>query len=282
MMLKQRNTGKRRRSWYARTSQLVLLGATLSHAVVCGAGEPAQGATAVTTDRAPADNSQTIIIGFLGGFVSRNSPVRSEVKMAEQLRAAYPGSAHVETFENRRRNDAYRQILKFIAADREGAPSEEQKRRARIILYGHSWGGTAAVALARRLQRDGIPVLLTVQIDSVKHLGVDDSIIPANVAKAANFYQTGGLLRGRKEIRAADPSRTRILGNYRYDYATNPVECHGYPFWDRWFTKSHMQIECDPKVWGAVESLIRAELPPDATQPVAPPATHQNSGESYF
>jgi pimeloyl-ACP methyl ester carboxylesterase len=276
MMPNQTNTGKRRRSWFARTSLLVLVGAILSHAVVGAAREPRQGATAVTTDPAPGDNPQTIVIGFLGGYVSRNSPTRSEVKMAQHLRAAYPGSAHVETFENRRRKDAYRQILKFIAASGEATPSEEQKRRARIILYGHSWGGTAAVALARRLQQDGIPVLLTVQIDSVKHLGVDDSIIPANVAKAANFYQTGGLLRGRKEIRAADPSRTRILGNYRYDYGKNPVECHGYPFWDRWFTKSHMQIECDPKVWGEVESLIRAELPPDAAAHVAPPATKRN------
>jgi hypothetical protein len=60
-------------------------------------------------------------------------------------------------------------------------------------------------------RRATIPVLLTVQIDSVKHLGVDGPIIPPNVAKAADFHQTGGLLRGRKEIRAADASRTRIL-----------------------------------------------------------------------
>ena len=196
--------------------------------------------------------------------MSGDTPDRNEVRMAEHLRATYPKNVRVETFANRELNDAYKEILKLIAGGRDGNPSEEQKRRARIILYGHSWGGTATIALARKLQANGIPVLLTIQIDSVEHFGVDDSVIPSNVAKAANFYQTGGLLHGREQIRAADPSRTSILANSRYDYVKNPVQCHGYPFWDRWFSKTHMQIECDPKVWGEVESLIRAELPPAA------------------
>jgi len=227
---------------------------------------------ASTTEAAASNGSPTIIIGFLGGYVSGDSPIRSEVKMAERLRAAYPQTVHAQTFANRDMDNAYQEILKFISGSHQGKISSEEKQKARIIVYGHSWGGTAALALARKLQKEGIPVLLTVQVDSVEHWHVDDSVIPANVAKAVNFYQSGGMLHGRQKITAADPARTQILGNYRYDYSKNPVECHGYPFWDRWFSKTHMEIECDPKVWNEVESLIRSELPP----PTAAAEVHKN------
>jgi pimeloyl-ACP methyl ester carboxylesterase len=224
-------------------------------------------APAGKVEGAAGKGSPTIIVGFLGGYVSGKSPIRSEVKMAARLRADYPGSIRVETFANRDMSGAYDQILKFISANQQGKPTDEEKHRARIIVFGHSWGGTATVELARRLQKVGIPVLLTIQIDSVKHWYVDDSVIPANVEKAANFYQNNGMLRGRAKISAADPAHTNILGNYRFDYVKNPVACQGYPFWDRWFSKTHMEIECDPKVWKEVESLIRSELPPPAPAP---------------
>jgi hypothetical protein len=213
----------------------------------------------------PRSDQQTIVVGFLGGYVPHDSPIRSEVKMANRLRADYPDSVRVETYENRRMNAAYQEVLKFISGGNAAKVSDEDKRRARIIIYGHSWGGGAAIALARKLEKQGIPVLLTLQIDSIGHWWANDSLIPANVEKAANFYQSNGLLRGQKLIRAADPSRTQILGNKAYDYRAHPVQCHGYPFWDRWFTKTHMEIECDPAVWGEVESLIRSELGPPKT-----------------
>jgi len=49
--------------------------------------------------------------------------------------------------------------------------------------------------MARLLEKDGIPVLLTVQVDSVSK-GQDDKLISANVAQAINFYQIDGLLHG--------------------------------------------------------------------------------------
>jgi hypothetical protein len=118
------------------------------------------------------------------------------------------------------------------------------------------------VTLANQLNRDGVPVLLTVQVDSVEKSGEDDSVIPANVAQAVNFYQGDGLIHGRPAIRAADPARTQILGNFRQDYAAKPSRCDAYPWWDRFLMKSHVEIECDPRVWKQVESLIRSKLPP--------------------
>jgi len=86
-------------------------------------------------------------------------------------------------------------------------------------------------------------------------------MIPANVAQAANFYQAHGIVRGDHDIRAADPARTRIIGNFQFNYETSPLKCSDYPWYDRIFVKPHTQIECDPMIWARVESLIRASLP---------------------
>ena len=187
--------------------------------------------------------------------------VHSAVQVAAHLRRDYPSGVYVEVIENRRREKAYADIVRFVDTDRNGTLSATEKRNARIILYGHSWGASEAVALARDLEREGIPVLLTVQVDSVPKPGENDQVIPANVAEAANFYQPNGFLHGRRQIRAADPARTHIIGNFRFDYKANPIDCKQYPWYDRVFMKSHTEIECDPRVWTQVESLIHSRLP---------------------
>jgi hypothetical protein len=203
----------------------------------------------------------TIVIGFLGGFVRHDDAVHSEVQLAQRLRNEYPTSVRVEAFENRRREDAHKLILSFLAADGNGKLTDERKRAARVILYGHSWGANAVVALARDLQTDGIPVLLTVQVDSIAKNGQNDGVIPGNVAQAVNFYQDKGFLHGQPQIRAADATRTQILGNFRMDYAANPIACPQYPWFDKIFMRSHIEIECDPSVWQRIETLIREQLP---------------------
>ena len=86
-------------------------------------------------------------------------------------------------------------------------------------------------------------MLLTIQVDSVAKLGEDDRWIPANVSQAVNFYQGDGLIHGRPAIRAADPARTQILGNFRQDYAAKPSRCDAYPWWDRFLMKSHVEMK---------------------------------------
>jgi hypothetical protein len=168
----------------------------------------------------------------------------------------------VETFESYRGARARRKILELLDANHSGTLTTEEEKNARIIIYGHSWGGSESLVLARALEKDGIPVLLTLQVDSVARTGINDTVIPANVAQAVNFYQSHGLLRGHHDIRAADPARTRIIGNFRFDYETSPLRCSEYPWYDRFLVKPHTQIECDPNVWNQVESLIRLNLPP--------------------
>jgi hypothetical protein len=202
-----------------------------------------------------------IVIGFVGGFIEPDNLVHSEVQLAARLRKAYPMGVDVETFGSHPGKKAEQKVLSLLGTNHDGPLTLKEKQNARIIIYGHSWGGSEAIVLARELQKDGIPVLLTIQVDSVSKLHQNDAIIPANVAQAANFFQPHGLLHGQPEIRAADPAHTRIIGNFQFDYKGNAYKCEGYPWYDRFFVKSHTQIECDPNVWKQAEGLIRSELP---------------------
>jgi hypothetical protein len=232
--------------------------------VLCVATVLAQGQV-VSDPSLPAIRASTvspaIVVGFVGGFIAHDNPVHSEVQLAARLRQEYPTGVNVETFESYHGGSARGAILKLLDANHDGTLTAEEKQNARIILYGHSWGGWASISLARALERDGIPVLLTVQVDSVTAFWRNDTTIPANVAQAVNFYQPHGLVRGHHDIRAADAARTRIIGNFQFDYTTSSLSCAEYPWYDRIVVKPHTQIECDPIVWGQVESLIREHLP---------------------
>jgi hypothetical protein len=201
-----------------------------------------------------------IVVGFLGGFIKHDNLVHSEVQLAERLRKQYPAGVHVDTFESYRGEKARQKILELLDTDHDGTLSADEKQCARIILYGHSWGASEAIALARQLKKDGIHVLLTVQVDSINKMGQNDEVIPVNVAQAANFYQPNGMLHGEREIRPADPARTQIIGNFRFNYRSSRYSCNEYPWFDRVLMKQHTQIECDPKVWAQVESLIRSNI----------------------
>jgi len=213
-----------------------------------------------------ADANETmppvIVIGFVGGFIRHDDPVHSEVQLAARLRKAYPSGVDVETFESYHGENAVKKILSLLNTNHDGNLTLREKQNARIILYGHSWGASEAIAVARELEKDGIPVLLTIQVDSISKIRQNDEVIPANVAKAANFYQPGGFVHGQSAIRAADPTRTKIIGNFRFDYKASPYTCNEYPWYDRIFVKPHTQIECDPNVWKQAEDLIRKDLPP--------------------
>ena len=201
-----------------------------------------------------------IVVGFLGGFIKHDNLVHSEVQLAARLRKEYPAGVDVETFESYRGEKARQKILELLDTDHDGTLTAEEKQDAQIILYGHSWGASESITLARQLKKDGIPVLLTIQVDSVSKIGQNDGVIPTNVAQAANFYQPSGIVHGKREIRPADPAHTRIIGNFRFDYHASPYSCNAYPWFDRLLAKRHTQIECDPKVWDQVESLIRSNI----------------------
>jgi hypothetical protein len=201
-----------------------------------------------------------VVVGFVGGFVHHDDPVHQEVQLAAHLRQVYPSGVAVEMFANSSGRLAHREILRLLDNDGDGILSPAEKSGARVVLFGHSWGASETVATARRLEKDGIPVLLTIQVDSVSKPGSDDRTIPANVAQAVNFYQLDGMLHGEREILAADPAKTQILGNFRLHYKTHSANPEHYPWYARLFMRPHIEIESDPAVWNRIESLVRATL----------------------
>jgi pimeloyl-ACP methyl ester carboxylesterase len=164
-------------------------------------------------------------------------------------------------FANHDPRSALRTVLQLLDVDGDGRLSDSEKRAARIVIYGHSWGASETVTLARRLNDLGIPVLLTIQIDSIEKANENDRSIPPNVREAVNFYQAQGLLHGRSSIAAMDPAQTTILGNFQSSYREHPVRCKGYPWFARVFMRPHIEIENDPSVWTRIVALIRSKMP---------------------
>jgi len=203
---------------------------------------------------------KTIVIGFVGGFVKHDDSKHPEVQFAGYLRDRYPSAVHAEVFSNHDGQKALRQVVSLLDTNSDGALSAAEKDQARIIIYGHSWGASETVAFARELAQKGIPVLLTIQVDTIAKPGQNVSVIPPNVATAVNFYQPGGLLHGHPEILPADPVRTKILGNFRMTYEGHPINCDNYSWFARTFNKPHHEIENDPRVWDQAASLIESEL----------------------
>ncbi len=214
-----------------------------------------------------SENSHVIVVGFLGGFVHRDDPNHPEVRLIRELRQEYPGGGYFGLFENSNIDEAYQTIVRELKVGDGNPVSENKGQRARIVLFGHSWGASAVVRLARRLNRGGIAVALTVQVDSVARPFSNDGIIPPNVSEAANFYQDHGLIHGRSRITAADSERTRIIGNFRREYRTEPASCRNFPWYSRLFTKGHIAIECDPNVWFEVKTLLEHHLSTETVTP---------------
>jgi hypothetical protein len=201
-----------------------------------------------------------IVIGFVGGFVKHDDLNHPEVHFAALLRADYPPTIHAEVFANHEGKKALYRVLQWLDTNSDGVISLSEKAQSDIIVYGHSWGASQTVTLARELGRRGIPVVLTIQIDSVRKPGQNDSTIPPNVRNAINFYQTKGLIHGRQTIRAADPKLTNVFANVEITYRNHEINCDNYPWLARHVNRGHHEIENDPVVWDQIGWLIDSEL----------------------
>lgn len=204
------------------------------------------------TTTTPLVQGSTLVVGFLGGYERWNDEHRSVRQLVLRLRER-PG-VYAESVENHRRRVALTLIEHALDTNGDGRLDAEERAAARVILFGQSWGGGAAIATARDLDRLGVPVLLTVQVDSV---GVHDGVIPANVHAAVNFFQHDpGTIQGRRVIRAADPAQTAILGNFESTYLFRSVDESDASWARRTFGGSHAKMELDPAVWARVEQYI--------------------------
>ncbi len=163
---------------------------------------------------ARSGSCKILVAGFAGGLDTPNNRFSGVVKIRKQLQALNNPELCVKTFSAYHWMGAYHWIAEYFPSEREGHLSNEEIQSGpKIILYGHSLGGWACLSLARLLDTKGIPVELTVQIDSV---GFTDSVVPPNVKAAANFYHRATLpFLTRQNVRAENENSTQVLGNSR-------------------------------------------------------------------
>jgi hypothetical protein len=269
---------KDRRNWKLATLVLVLAAMVLKAPDIARSQEPALLAASSSAEAGSTviahSTRNVIVIGFVGGFVSRNDTRHPEVTFAAYLRDRYP-SIHAEVFGNHHGQEALHNVVSLLDTDHDGVLSPLEKEQATVIIYGHSWGATETVAFARELGQMGIPVELTIQVDTIGKPGHKASTISPNVASAINFYQIRGPLHGQPEIIAADPARTKILGNIRMTYEDRPINCDNYSWYSRTLNKPHHKIENDFRVWDELASLIDTDLPgtPSKVQAPSPSAS---------
>jgi hypothetical protein len=205
------------------------------------------------TTPTPLSEKAILILGFMGGRDAWDTD-NSLRKLALKLRSANNPLVYVETVENGQRALAIKLIRTAFDRNQDGRLDQQECASAPLILYGQSFGGAAIVKLARQLKDMGMPVLLTVQVDSV---GRGDKIIPSNVARAANLFQENGLIiRGESPIVAEDPARTTIIGNFQFDYSQKTIDISRVPWYKKLFRVAHSKMEHDPDVWTKVEELI--------------------------
>ena len=201
----------------------------------------------------PLQQNEILILGFMGGREPWNNDKRGVRRLALKLRSMYSPDIRVETVENKKRKLAIELILNAFDGNRDGKLDEQEVASVRLILYGQSFGGAAVVKLARQLKWMGVPVLLTVQVDSVVR---DDGVIPPNVLRAANLFQDNGFIRGEPEIRAENPAKTTIIGNFKFDYENKKIDISKVSWGKKVFRVAHTKMEYDPEVWAKVEELI--------------------------
>ena len=202
-----------------------------------------------------------LIVGFMGGRVRPDNLLHQEAVIARDLREPASQNLHVLVFANHNGGTALKTILDLVDQDGDHRISEAERSSVDIAIYGHSWGASETIALARSLQAEGIPAALTVQVDSVQKSGENDEAIPSNVRQAVNLYQRDGLLRGRASIHAEDVTKTRILANEQYHYgADHTVDITRFPWFARTFMRQHIMIENDPVVWARVEGYLKQAM----------------------
>lgn len=199
----------------------------------------------------PLAGGSTLVVGVVGGWERWDAEQRIIRRIALRLRERKLPGVWVETVENHKLGLGEELIRKAFPN-----PAD-----ARLVVYGQSLGGPAAVQLARRLHEGGYGVRRLVVIDCV---GDGGEVIPPNVGSALNLYQRDSWwpVVGAKRIRAEDPARTEILGNEQFRYRGKRIEMPGEPWIRRTFMRGHLKMEYDPAVWQLVEERLAEAIEP--------------------
>jgi hypothetical protein len=204
--------------------------------------------TARSSKTAPLEESSPpcsiVYAGFVGALETAGRKGSGIVQIRDVLRGPEYSDVCAESFIPVAWNSGLSWILKHFPSHPGPLTPEELTSVPGVILVGHSTGGWAMLTVARELRAKGIPVELTVQIDSV---GFTDTTVPRNVKSGAIFHAWDVLMfMTTKSLRTEDPSYTKIVANVAVKGA------------------NHLSITRDPRirmlVLSTVESLRAASL----------------------
>ncbi len=171
---------------------------------------PRNAATSVETDAIHSD-CKIIYVGFVGALETSNHKHSGVVQIRDTLRGADFSDVCASSFMPVSWTSGRDWILAHFPSHPGVLTESELEYAPRIILVGHSTGGWAMLSVARDLRDKGIPVELTVQIDSV---GVTDYTIPKNVSTGAIFHAWDALMfMTTKHVHLEDPSHTKVVAD---------------------------------------------------------------------
>ena len=166
----------------------------------------------------PEHRCGVIVVAFVGGIGTAHFPPSVAVPLLHHLESLhYPGVC-VKEVSAFCLWCAHRWVKREFAMKIKGPRAELRlEDKPKVVLYGYSLGAPSALYLARQLEKDGIPIELTITVDSK---GFTRGTVPRNVKVAANFYESGFLfpLSGKRNICPEDPLATDFLGNIRVDH----------------------------------------------------------------
>jgi hypothetical protein len=170
------------------------------------------------TRETPEHRCGVIVVAFVGGIGTAHFPPSVAVPLLHHLESLhYPGVC-VKEVSAYCPWCAHRWVRREFAMKIKGPPAELQLQgEPKVVLYGYSLGAPSALHLARQLEKDGIPIELTITVDSK---GFTRGTVPRNVKVAANFYESGFLFpaAGKRNMRPEDPLATDFLGNIRVEH----------------------------------------------------------------
>jgi hypothetical protein len=135
--------------WRPLTRMLILQ--LLSYLLIVSNAHRAVAQTRIA-EPAGSEPAPTFVAGFVGGRVHNNDLRHSEVQLARRLQARYGNNVEVRVFKNRDRASAHKAIVDWLNGLEIRAERTQGKPEPRIILFGHSWGGSAVVYLAREIR----------------------------------------------------------------------------------------------------------------------------------
>jgi len=203
----------------------------------------------------PVRPGETLVIGVVGGWERWDNPARCIRSTAIVVKRKHLPGVHVETVENHKLELGVDLVRKAFDFDHDGTLTKSEAARGRVIVYGQSLGGRAAIWLCRELNDIGVPVRLLVVVDGY---GKDTYEVPPNVREAVNYFQREHiLLKGAPELVPVDPAHTKILGNHEVSYKGKPdVEVVEFGRIKRFLMDEHLRLEYDRKVWDKVDALL--------------------------